>query len=118
MQAEELKNIVVEALDDLKATHITVIDVRDKSTVTDFMVVATGTSNRQVKGLADYVSVKAKENGVPRIGIEGDDVGEWVLVDLGDVIVHVMQARIREFYQLERLWEMPIVESIEPDDAD
>ena len=116
MQTEKLKNIVVDALEDLKATDIAVIDVRDKSTITDVMIVATGTSNRQVKGIADHVSVKAKENGFQRLSIEGDDTGEWVLVDLGDVVVHVMQARIREFYQLERLWEMPFVDSSESDD--
>lgn len=116
MQTEKLKDIVIDALDDLKATDVVVIDVRDKSTITDLMIVATGTSSRQVKGIADHVSVKAKEGGFPRIGIEGDDVGEWVLVDLGDVVVHVMQARIREFYQLERLWEMPAVDSPESDE--
>ena len=118
MQVEKLKDVVIDALDDLKATDVVVIDVRDKSTITDLMIVATGTSSRQVKGIADHVSVKAKENGFPRLSIEGDDTGEWVLVDLGDVIVHVMQARIREFYQLERLWEMPLVDSSESDDED
>ncbi|MDH5258850.1 MAG: ribosome silencing factor [Gammaproteobacteria bacterium] len=116
MQTEKLKDIVVDALEDLKATDIKVIDVRDKSTITDIMIVATGTSNRQVKGLADHVSVKAKEHGFPRLSIEGEDTGEWVLVDLGDVVVHVMQARIREFYQLERLWEMPIVDTSDVED--
>jgi len=118
MQAEELKDIVVDALDDLKATDITVIDVRDKSSITDIIVVATGGSNRQVKGLADHVSVMAKDNGVQRLSIEGADAGEWVLVDLGDVVVHVMQARVREFYQLERLWEMPAVDSSATDEDD
>jgi len=116
MQAEKLKEIVVDALDDLKAKDITVIDVRDKSSITDIMVVATGGSSRQVVGLADHVSVKAKDNGVPRLNIEGNDVGEWVLVDLGDVVVHIMQPRTREFYQLERLWEMPVVDSTEDDE--
>jgi len=116
METEKLKNIVVDALEDLKATDIVVIDVRDKSTITDLMIVATGTSNRQVKGIADHVSVKAKENGFQRLSIEGDDTGEWVLVDLGDVVVHIMQARTREFYQLERLWEMPLLDSSEEDE--
>ncbi len=116
METEKLKSIVVDALGDLKATDIVCIDVSDRSTVTDLMIVATGTSNRQVKGIADHVSVKAKENGFQRLSIEGNDTGEWVLVDLGDVVVHVMQARIREFYQLERLWEMPIVDSSDEDE--
>lgn len=115
MQAEKLKDIVVDALDDLKAKDIVVIDVRDKSSITDIMVVATGGSNRQVVSLAEHVSLKAKENGVPRLSLEGEDTGEWVLVDLGDVVVHVMQPRTREFYQLERLWEMPIIDSSEID---
>jgi len=118
MQAEELKKIVVDALEDLKATDIVVIDVRDKSSITDIMVVATGGSNRQVVALAEHVSIKAKENNAPRLSIEGNDVGEWVLVDLGDVVVHIMQARTREFYQLERLWEMPVSDSTELDDED
>jgi len=117
MQADKLKDIIVGALDDLKATDIVVIDVRDKSTVTDIMIVATGTSNRQVKGIADQVSVVAKDKGYPRLSVEGDETGEWVLVDLGDVVVHIMQARIREYYQLERLWEMPIVDSSKSNDA-
>lgn len=106
MNADELKDIVVNALDDLKAKDVVVIDVRDKSTVTDIMVVATGASNRQVKSLADNVSVKSKEAGVIPIGVEGVDAGEWVLVDLGDVVVHVMLDPVRRFYQLERLWSM------------
>jgi len=106
MNADELKDVVLDALDDLKAKDVIVIDVRDKSTVTDIMVVATGTSNRQVKSLADNVSVKSKELGVVPLGIEGADVGEWVLVDLGDVVVHVMLDPVRRFYQLERLWSV------------
>jgi len=106
MNADELKIIVLDALDDLKAKDVVVIDVRDKSTVTDIMVVATGTSNRQVKSLADNVTVKSKASGVIPIGVEGADAGEWVLVDLGDVVVHVMLDPVRRFYQLERLWSV------------
>jgi len=106
MNAEELKDIAVNALDDLKAKDVVVIDVRDKSSITDIMIVATGTSQRQVKSLADNVSVKSKAVGVIPIGIEGADVGEWVLVDLGDVVVHVMLDQVRRFYQLERLWSV------------
>jgi len=106
MNADELKNIVLDALDDLKAKDTVVIDVRDKSTVTDIMIVATGTSNRQVKSLAENVTVKSKASGVIPIGVEGADAGEWVLVDLGDVVVHVMLDPVRRFYQLERLWSV------------
>ena len=104
MNADKLKDVVLDALDDLKAKDVMVIDVREKSSITDIMVIATGTSNRQVKSLADNVSVKSKSVGIIPIGIEGADAGEWVLVDLGDVVVHVMLDPVRRFYQLERLW--------------
>jgi len=105
MKVDELTQIVIEALDDLKAVDVRVIDVRGKSSVTDVMVVATGTSTRHVKSLADNVVDKIKKNGGKPLGIEGEDVGEWVLVDLADVVVHVLQAEMRDFYQLEKLWE-------------
>lgn len=107
MEIEKLKEIVLDALDDLKAKDVKVIDVRDHSNVTDLMIIATGTSNRQVKSLADHVAQKAKDNGNPPLGVEGEDAGEWVLVDLGDIVVHVMLEPVRQFYQLERLWSMP-----------
>ncbi|HEY0232005.1 MAG TPA: ribosome silencing factor [Dokdonella sp.] len=102
--AEQLRGIVLNALDDLKARDVAAIDVRGKSSVADLMVVASGTSSRHVKSLADEVVRKAKLAGVPPIGVEGQREAEWVLVDLGDVIVHVMLPRTREFYGLERLW--------------
>ena len=106
MNAEELKVIAIEALEDLKAKDVVVVDVRDKSSITDIMVIATGTSNRQVKSLAQNVSIQSKAAGIIPIGIEGADAGEWVLVDLGDVVVHVMLDPVRRFYQLERLWSV------------
>jgi len=115
MKVDELKSISVEALDDLKAKDIVVIDVRDKSSVTDIMIIATGTSQRQVKSLANNVSMKAKEAGVLPLGIEGADAGEWVLVDLGDVVVHVMLEQVRRFYQLENLWSVSVSDDSEDD---
>lgn len=115
MEIEKLKEVVLDALDDLKAKDVKVIDVRGHSNITDLMIIATGTSNRQVKSLANNVAVKAKENGCAPLGVEGEDAGEWVLVDLGDIVVHVMLEPIRQFYQLERLWSMPAQDESEQD---
>lgn len=104
LDTEGLKRIVVEALEDLKAVDLRVLDVRGQTTVTDVMVIASGTSDRHVKALADSVLERTREAGVRPLGVEGERAAEWVLVDLGDVVVHVMQPRVREFYQLEKLW--------------
>lgn len=104
MQLAQLKKLVVNALDDLKAINIQVLDVRGLSNVTDMMVIASGTSDRQVKALANHVIEKAKQRGVRPLGVEGEQVGEWALVDLGDVVVHVMLPQVRDFYNLEKLW--------------
>lgn len=106
MQAEQLKTLAVQALEDVKAINVAEFDVRGMTAVTDFMIVATGTSDRHVKSLANAVVVACKKAGVKPLGIEGEREGEWVLVDLGDVVVHVMQPRIREFYALEKLWSV------------
>jgi len=102
--AGQLRALVLAALDDLKARDVREIDVREKSSVTDLLVVASGTSSRHVKSIADEVVRKAKQAGLPPIGVEGQREAEWVLVDLGDIVVHVMLPRTREFYGLERLW--------------
>jgi ribosome-associated protein len=102
--AEALLRQVHLALEDLKAKDGIEIDVRGKTSVCDYMVVASGTSTRHVKSIADEVVRKVKELGVMPLGVEGEREAEWVLADLGDVIVHVMLPRVREFYALERLW--------------
>ena len=106
MNSEALTDLVVDALDDVKARDIVRLDVRDMTTVTDYMVVASGTSNRHVKALVDNVAEKAKEAGHRAIGIEGEEGGEWVLLDLQDTLVHVMLPKVREFYNLEKLWSI------------
>lgn len=106
MQADELLAIVTNVLDERKAENITTIDVLGKTSFTDYMVIATGTSERHIKALCNYVGMELKEKGfIPR-GIEGAQGSEWVLMDLGDVILHVMTAQTREFYQLEKLWSI------------
>ncbi|GAB3784145.1 ribosome silencing factor [Dyella agri] len=100
----ELRKTVVAALEELKAKDVREIDVRGKTSIADLLVIASGTSARHVKSIADEVVKFAKKAGVMPLGVEGEQEAEWVLVDLGDVIVHVMLPRIREFYGLERLW--------------
>lgn len=97
--------LVQAALDDLKAVNIRVLDVRGLTDVTDFMAIASGNSDRHVRSIADRVQQLAKANGVRPFGVEGERDGEWVLVDLPDVMVHVMLPRVREFYGLEELWD-------------
>ena len=104
MQLESLEKIVVEALEDMKAKDIQVIDVRDKTSITDVMVVACGTSSTHVKSIAETVAFKAKHAGAQPVGTEGMSDGEWALVDLNDVVVHVMLPKVRDYYNLERLW--------------
>ncbi len=101
-----LAEVVTAALDDLKAQNVAVLDVSDLTDVTDTIVIASGTSDRHVKSLAGRVLERAKEAGFRSLGVEGEREGEWVLVDLQDVIVHVMLPRIREFYALEKLWDV------------
>lgn len=104
MDSKQLAQLVVDALEDGKAKDIVTLDVRDLTTVTDYMIVASGTSNRHVKALAEAVAEKAREAGHRPVGIEGQEGSEWVLLDLHDALVHVMLPRVREFYNLEKLW--------------
>lgn len=105
IQAESLKSIALEALDAMKANDVQFIDVRGRSSFTDFMVFASGTSSRHVASLAESVVEAVHKAGINPIGVEGQDVAEWVLVDLGDVIVHVMLPEVRLMYDIEKLWQ-------------
>jgi len=100
-----LQDVVLDALADMKAVDVKALDVRGLTDITDTMVVASGTSDRHVKSIADRVVQRCKEAGFRPYGIEGERDGDWVLVDLHDVVLHVMLPRIREFYALEKLWE-------------
>lgn len=104
--AQKLRQVVIGALDSMKAKDVKEIDVRDRSSVTDLLVIASGTSTRHVKSMADEVVTQAKRNGFMPMGVEGEKEAEWVLVDLGDLVVHLMLPRTREFYDLERLWSV------------
>jgi ribosome-associated protein len=103
---DALLAIVIAALEDLKGVDIRVIDVRDLTSITDRMVIAGGTSTRHVKALADNVALKARQQGYTPLGVEGGQTAEWVLIDLGDVVVHVMLPETRAFYSLEKLWSV------------
>lgn len=103
---ETLRKRVIDALEELKAKDVRELDVRGKTSIADTLVIASGTSARHVKSIADEVIKFAKQAGVMPLGVEGQVEAEWVLVDLGDIIVHIMLPRIREFYGLERLWTL------------
>ncbi|MGI9291089.1 MAG: ribosome silencing factor [Gammaproteobacteria bacterium] len=104
MDSDELLTLARNSLEDLKARDLRVLDVRSLTSVTDYLVIASGTSDRHVRSLADKVIENARDAGEKPLGVEGLDSGEWILIDLSDVIVHVMQPRVREFYKLEDLW--------------
>jgi ribosome-associated protein len=106
VQAKKLLAVTRDALADVKARDIRVLDVRELTSVADYLVIASGTSDRHVKSLADRVVEQATAAGVRALGVEGRDGGEWVLVDLQDVVVHIMQPKAREFYKLESLWDL------------
>ena len=104
MNIEDLKSRVINALEDLKGKDIVTIDVKKLTSLTDVMIICSGTSNRHVQALAQNVITEIKKQGFKVLGVEGTQEGEWILIDLGDVIVHVMQVATREFYNLEKLW--------------
>ena len=113
LNSEEVRALAVAALEELKGVDVTVIDIMGKSSIADAMLIATGTSQRHVRSLAENVRMSAKDAGHPPLGVEGDDRSDWVLVDLGDVIVHVMTEEKREFYALEKLWSVGPDEEVE-----
>ena len=105
VSAEELVELTKSALEDVKAQDIQVIDVREKHSLTDYMIIATGTSNRQISAMLEKVREQVKAKGVQPLGEEGKGDSDWVLLDLNDVIVHMMTSNARQFYDLERLWK-------------
>jgi len=104
LTTEEKTRAIVEALEDIKAVNVTVIDTSKLSSLFDRMIIASASSKRQTKALADNVVVKLRERGEEVLGREGEDSGEWILVDLNEVLVHIMQPAVRDYYNLEELW--------------
>lgn len=103
---EDLVRLIVDTLEDMKAERIVSLDVRHLTSITDFMVVASGRSDRHVRAIADALVERCSERGIKPLGVEGQEAGEWVLVDLADAIVHIMVPRVREFYNIENLWDL------------
>ena len=104
MSKPPLTDTLIDALSDMKAKDVTILDVRRMTTITDTMIIASGTSDRHVRSLAETVIERCKKEGQRPLGVEGLESGEWVLLDVGDVLVHVMIPRTRDFYNLEKLW--------------
>jgi ribosome-associated protein len=110
MQLEKLIELVVQALEDVKAVNLTVLDVQAMTSVTDRLIIVSGTSTRHVKALADSVIEKTSAAGRRPLGVEGQREAEWVLVDLGDIVVHVMLPQVRVLYNLEKLWDSELLQ--------
>lgn len=104
MLPEQLQHFVVDKADDMKAADIVIIDVREKTSITDFMVLCTGNSRRHVSSIAEHVADEARAANLLPLGMEGQKEGDWVVLDLGDVMLHIMQEEHRQIYQLEKLW--------------
>ena len=111
METQALQRLVIETLETMKARDIEVIDVRGKTSITDILIVAAGTSDRHVKAIAEAVAFQAKLAGEPPLGTEGVQEGEWALIDLNAIVVHVMLPQVRDYYQLERLWRPAATDS-------
>lgn len=107
MNVEQLKELVHASLEDMKGVDIQTIELAGKSDIADYMVVVSGTSDRHLHAMADKVVTDSKSAGIPPIGVEGEDSRDWVLVDLGDIIVHLMRPETRELYALDKLWSLP-----------
>ena len=114
LSSDALLKLVETSLDDNKAQALTVIDLAGKSTIADHMVIVTGTSSRQISAMADYLVQDLKAAGYENIIVDGQSQGDWVLVDIGDIIVHLFRPEVREFYNLEKMWDvdMPTTEAI------
>ncbi|HEX2518888.1 MAG TPA: ribosome silencing factor, partial [Castellaniella sp.] len=104
MNLQKQQRLIIDALEDTKAQDIKVFNTMGLTSLFDRVIIASGTSNRQTRAMASHVAERAKQEGLSVLAFEGEDTGEWVLVDLGDVVVHIMLPRVREFYALERLW--------------
>ena len=113
MTAKSLSEHIASVLDEHSAQDMITIDIKGKSSVADYMIVASGRSNRHVGALADYVLRSLKEIGFKSLGVEGQDAGDWVLIDAGDVILHIFRPEVRAFYNLEKIWSMPLPESLQ-----
>lgn len=108
--AEDVAAFALAVLDDLKAENVQTLDVRHLTTIMDVMIVASGRSERHVRAVADALIERCDEAGIPLLGVEGQESGEWVLVDLADVVVHIMLPRTRDFYEIEKLWDISSAE--------
>ncbi len=115
MRIDTLRSVAVTALEDIKARDIIVLDVAKLTSLYDTLVIASADSARQVKALAQHVRDRLKEAGATIVGVEGEDGGEWVLVDAGDIVVHVMQPAVRAYYNLEELWAPPAMRRQAPE---
>ncbi len=108
METNEILNLVTKVLEENKAEEITPIDVHELTTVTSWMVICTATSKRHAKALGEHLVTQIKHSGLQPLGVEGEDESEWLLVDLGDVVIHIMLAETRKFYSLEKLWNVTL----------
>ena len=113
MQSDKLLKIVLNELDERKGLNIATLDLSEKTSFTDYMVIVTGTSNRHLMSLCEHVAAKVEENGIQPLGLEGGPSADWVLLDLGDVIVQAMTAQARDYYQLEKLWSVDSPKTME-----